>query len=143
MRANECNCCVLSVLRVGREVQHQALAGARLGPGEGHQHGAGPRGARAPESGPCGGMTIGGGPAPSGPWAGRAYRSRGLPRRPHCPAQPPPEHTKSRAGGYAREGTRPQGPGWPPLASWPKEGAGGLAPSATRAVVVMSLARYC
>lgn len=35
------------VLRVNREVQHQALTGAGPGPGEGHQHGAGPKGARA------------------------------------------------------------------------------------------------
>lgn len=47
MCARPCITVMRLVLRVNREVQHQALAGAGLGPGEGHQHGAGPKGARA------------------------------------------------------------------------------------------------
>lgn len=47
------------------------------------------------------GMTTGSGPAPGGPWAGRACRGRGLRRRPRRPTWPPPAHPKSRAGGYA------------------------------------------
>lgn len=99
------------VLRVNREVQHQALAGAGLGPGEGHQHGAGPKGART-RAWALRGMTIGGGPAPSGPWAGRAYPGCGLRRWPRRPAQPPPDHPKNQAGGYTRDGTNPQSPRW-------------------------------
>lgn len=103
---HECNCCVSSCELVEKDSTKpwRVLAWALE---RATNTGRGPRARARLSLGLAGGMTIGGGPAPSGPWAGRACRGRGLPRRPHRPAQPPPEHTKSRAGGYAREGTRP------------------------------------